>query len=60
MTPESDSVTVLTASEFDQAIATALQNAGCSLEELQTQAAAGIFDSELARRTWFAIAAFID
>ncbi len=60
MNQENDTVTVLTASEFDQAIEAALKNAGYSLEELQTQARTGVFGSELARRTWFAVAAFVD
>jgi hypothetical protein len=36
----------------------ALARAGCTWEELQQQARAGSFSSEIARRAWFVVSSF--
>ena len=36
----------------------ALARAGCTWEELQEQAKAGSFSSEIARRAWFVVSSF--
>ena len=36
----------------------ALSQAGCTWEELQEQAKAGSFSSEIARRAWFVVSSF--
>ena len=36
----------------------ALARAGCTWEELQEQAKAGSFTSEIARRAWFVVSSF--
>ena len=40
------------------AIDNALARAGCTWEELQEQARAGSFSSEIARRAWFVVSSF--
>lgn len=39
-------------------IENALAQAGCTWEELQQQAKAGSFSSEIARRAWFVVSSF--
>jgi hypothetical protein len=61
MTPAEMAVRVEIAddADIDAAIASALADAGVSLEDLITQARAGRFDTEEARLAWFAISPFV-
>lgn len=44
--------------DVDTLVAEALGAAGCTREELETQAKAGQFTSEQARRMWFLVSSF--
>lgn len=58
--PAYDPAFILTEEELEGAIARALDSIGLdNFEDLKRQAEAGKFNSERARRTWFAIAAFM-
>ena len=43
-----------------EAVDNALALAGCSWEELQAQAKAGRFTSEVARKVWFAVSSLVE
>ncbi|MDE0268337.1 MAG: hypothetical protein OXI96_04785 [Acidimicrobiaceae bacterium] len=63
MTDNTDSyddieVDVLSDADIRIVIANALNRAECSWEELQKQARAGSFSSEIARRAWFVVSSF--
>lgn len=53
-------VEILDEAGVREAIANALALAGCSWEELQEQARAGIFTNETAREVWFVVSTFAE
>ena len=53
-------IELLDESDAREAIENALDAAGCTWEELQQQAEAGRFSSEIARRAWFVVSSLAE
>ena len=52
-------VEVVDEEDMREAIAIALEEAGCTWEELEEQAREGRFSSEVARQTWFVVSSLV-
>ncbi|MCY4370720.1 MAG: hypothetical protein OXF41_15215 [bacterium] len=53
-------VFVLSPEELDETISKTLADAGCSLEQLRSEARSGKFSSESNWRLWFCISPFVE
>lgn len=53
-------VFVLSPEELEETISRTLADAGCSLEQLRSEASSGEFSSESNWRLWFCISPFVD
>lgn len=59
-TDEDAEVFVLSREELDETISRTLARAGCSLEQLRSEARSGEFSSESNWRLWFCISPFVE
>lgn len=53
-------VFVLSSEELEETISRTLADAGCSLEQLRSEASSGEFSSESNWRLWFCVSPFVD
>ena len=53
-------VFILSPEELKETVSRTLANAGCSLEQLRSEASSGEFSSESNWRLWFCISPFVD
>jgi hypothetical protein len=59
-TDDATEVFVLSREEFEETINRTLAGAGCSLDELRSEARSGEFSSEPNWRLWFCISPFVE